>query len=245
MDNWREDARKGHTHEPMDVTVELDGLGRQLSELPGRTTEASGIPAARAVDSAEGPVFVDASGRRSKKLRRLGWVLAIASACYAVALVAALIGGSSSAPWLQIPGVSDKRDSDKVEIQPPPTDRPTVVATPGAGGLDPSPADSVSGAPSAPGASTGASSDPDPSGSASGKPDPDPKPGNPDPKPDPGDPDPGPGETDPAPDPGESDPGGPVDPGTDPGTNPTPSDSSPVDPPVVQDGQQAVAEGAQ
>ncbi|QHY95811.1 hypothetical protein SSPS47_11845 [Streptomyces sp. S4.7] len=228
----------------MDVTVELDGLGRQLSELPGRTTEATGMPAARAADSAEGPVFVDASGRRSKKLRRLGWVLAIASACYAVALVAALVGGSSSAPWLQIPGVSDKRDSDKVEIQPPPTDRPTVVATPGAGGLDPSPADSVSGTPSAPGESPGASNDPDPSGSASGKPDPDPKPGKTDPKPDPGDADPGPGEN-PDPDPGESDPGGPVDPGPDPGTDPTPSDSAPVDPPVVQDGQHAVAEGAQ
>lgn len=231
----------------MDVTVELDGLGRQLSELPGRTTEATGGPAARAADGADGPVFVDASGRRSKKLRRLGWVLAIASACYAVALVAALIGGSSSAPWLQIPGVSDKRDSGKVEIQPPPSDRPTVVATPGAGGLDPSPSDSVSGSPSAPDASTGASNDPDPSGSASGKPDPDPKPGKPDPDPDPGDPDPGTGTGNPdpgEPGPGESEgtPGEPGDPGTDP--DPSPSDTPPGDTPV-QGGQQAVAEGAQ
>lgn len=230
----------------MDVTVELDGLGRQLSELPGRTTEATGGPAARAADGADGPVFVDASGRRSKKLRRLGWVLAIASACYAIALVAALIGGSSSAPWLQIPGVSDKRDSDKVEIQPPPKDRPTVEATPGAGGLGPSPSGSVSGSPATPDASGGASNDPDPSGSASGKPDPDPKPGEPDPDPDPGDPDPGtvPGEPDPGgePNPGETEvpPGEPGDP--DPGTEPTPSETPPVDTPV--DGQQAVAEGA-
>ncbi|MEV0778231.1 hypothetical protein ACIBLA_24745 [Streptomyces sp. NPDC050433] len=228
----------------MDVTVELDGLGRQLSELPARTTRTTGIPAARAADSSDGPVFVDASGRRSRKLRRLGWVLAIASACYAVALVAALIGGNSSAPWLQIPGVSDKRDSDKVEIQPPPKDRPTVEATPGAGGLGPSPSDSVSAAPSTPDASTGASSEPDPSGSASGKPDPDPDPGKPDPEPDPADPDPGPGKPDPEPDPGESEPGT-ADPGPGPDPGPTPTDSPPVDPPVEQAGRQvAVAEGA-
>lgn len=228
----------------MDVTVELDGLGRQLSELPGPDTEADGGFAAHAADGTDGPVFVDASGRRSKKLRRLGWVLAIASACYAVALVASLMGGNSSAPWLQIPGVGDKRDSDKVEIQPPPKDRPTVVATPGAGGLDPSPTESVAGSRTPTGASTGASDGPDPSGSPSGKPDPDPKPGKPDPKPDPGDPDPDPGDPDPDPDPGESDPG-PVDPGPDTDPDPTPTDSTPVDPPVDQDGQGTAAEGAQ
>ncbi|MET4921650.1 hypothetical protein P3L51_04620 [Streptomyces sp. PSRA5] len=225
----------------MDVTVELDGLGRQLSELPGRTTEVPGIPAARAADSSDGPVFVDASGRRSKKLRRLGWVLAIASACYAVALGAALIGGSSSAPWLQIPGVSDKRDSQKVEIQPPPSDRPTAVATPGAPGVDPGPSGSVPGSPSAPDASTGASDEPEPSGSPSGEPDPDPKPGNPDPKPDPGDPEPGTAQPNPEPNPGESSPG-PVDPG--PGPDPTASETPPVDTPV-DGGQQAAAEGAE
>lgn len=232
----------------MDVTVELDGLGRQLSELPAPASEATGPTAARAADGSDGPVFVDASGRRSKKLRRLGWVLAIASACYAVALVAALMGGSSSAPWLQIPGVSDKRDSGKVEIQPPPKDRPTVEATPGADGLGPSPSDSVSGAPSAPDASSGAP-DPDPSGSASGEPEKqDPKPGKPDPKPDPDKPDPDPANPDPGTGTGESE--TPVDPGPgpdpDPDPDPSPSDTA-TDAPVVQDAQQvqAVAEGAQ
>ncbi|MFD3487307.1 hypothetical protein [Streptomyces sp. NPDC058665] len=226
----------------MDVTVELDGLGRQLSELPGPAMDADGGPgpAARAADGSEGPVFVDASGRRSKKLRRLGWVLAIASACYAVALVASLMGGDSSAPWLQIPGVGDKRDSDKVEIQPPPKDRPTVSATPGSGGSGPSPTESAAGSREPTGASTGSPEGPDPSGSPSGEPDPDPKPGKTDSKPDPPDPKPDP---DPDPDPGESEPGS-VDPGTDPGPGPTPTDSAPVDPPVDQDGQQSAAEGA-
>ena len=72
VENWREDARIGHTHEPNEVTVQLDGLGRQLAELPAGTR----LPP----DGSDGPVFVDESGRRSKKFRRLGWVLAIACA---------------------------------------------------------------------------------------------------------------------------------------------------------------------
>ncbi|WP_330175576.1 hypothetical protein OG875_19960 [Streptomyces sp. NBC_01498] len=229
----------------MDVTVELDGLGRQLSELPGPAAETSRISVAQTTDSSDGPVFVDESGRRSKKLRRLGWVLAIASACYAVALVAALIGGSSSAPWLQIPGVSDKRDADKVEIQQPPSDRPTVETTPGAGDLGPSPSDSASGSPSSTGPSADGSPSPDPSESASGKPDPDPKPGGADPDPDPGgDPDPGTVDPGPGPGPGETEEPGTTDPGTDPGSGePTPPDT-PTDTPVG-DSQQVVAEGSE
>ncbi|MFI6704125.1 hypothetical protein ACIBJC_35205 [Streptomyces sp. NPDC050509] len=159
-------------YEPNDVTVELDGLGRQLSELPagtrpetapgigtgtGTTTgirtgggtgtgigtgpgfgsapdsrSGTGVHADGAADAAEapeGPVFVDESGRRSKKLRRAGWVIAIACACYAVTVVAALVGGDSSAPWLQIPGLADKKGPDTVQIQPAATTPPTVVAT--------------------------------------------------------------------------------------------------------------------
>ncbi|MFE3829743.1 hypothetical protein [Streptomyces sp. NPDC059092] len=148
-------------YEPNDVTVELDGLGRQLSELPAGTrpetkpgtgigagigTSAgtgagfgSGTDAASGTrldvdgtddgtDSPEGPVFVDESGRRSKKLRRAGWVVAIACACYATTVVAALLGGDSSAPWLQIPGLADKKKPDTVQIQPAPTTSPTAVA---------------------------------------------------------------------------------------------------------------------
>ncbi|WP_243869655.1 hypothetical protein [Streptomyces liangshanensis] len=66
-------------------------------------------------------MFVDASGRRSKKFRRAGWVVAIACACYAVMLGAAVIGGSSSAPWLKIPGLADEKKSDTVENRPAPT----------------------------------------------------------------------------------------------------------------------------
>ncbi|MET4921781.1 hypothetical protein P3L51_05375 [Streptomyces sp. PSRA5] len=54
------------------------------------------------------PVFVDASGRRGRTFRRFGWAVAVVCACYATTVAASLIGGSSSAPFLQIPGVADE-----------------------------------------------------------------------------------------------------------------------------------------
>ncbi|MET8327217.1 hypothetical protein [Streptomyces sp. NPDC005181] len=126
MENWREGARTGHTHEPNDVTVQLDGLGRQLSEL----TAEPGAP-----EGSDGPVFVDESGRRSKTFRRLGWVLAAVCACYAVTLVVALLGGNSSAPWLPLSGQKQHKKAEEVPALPAPSgSADTVVpvgATPG------------------------------------------------------------------------------------------------------------------
>ncbi|MEU0370545.1 hypothetical protein ABZ070_09810 [Streptomyces sp. NPDC006283] len=104
------------------MTIQLDGIGRKLRDLP--------VEPIAAQDSSEGPVFVDESGRRSKKLRLVGWVLAAACACYAITLVAALAGGNSSAPWL--PGLGQAGDGDpaQVEIQPAPTDRDSSAVTP-------------------------------------------------------------------------------------------------------------------
>ncbi len=153
VENWREGARTGHTHEPNDVTVQLDGLGRQLSEL----TAEPGVP-----EGSDGPVFVDESGRRSKTFRRLGWVLAAVCACYAVTLVVALLGGNSSAPWLPLSGQKQHKKADEVPVPPAPSGSADAVvpvgATPGAmeteqvvgGGATPS-AGAGSGSASAPG----------------------------------------------------------------------------------------------
>lgn len=122
VDNWREGTRTGHTHEPNDVTVELDGLGRQLTELPVEP----GPP-----DPSDGPVFVDESGRRSKTYRRLGWVLAAICAVYAATLVVAVLGGNSSAPWLPLSGQEEKQ-ADDIEVRPGPTDADEVPESPGA-----------------------------------------------------------------------------------------------------------------
>ncbi|MFC8081000.1 hypothetical protein ACFUN8_36335 [Streptomyces sp. NPDC057307] len=52
-------------------------------------------------------VFVDTSGRRGRTFRRFGWAVAIVCACYATTVAASLVGGSSGAPFLRIPGVTD------------------------------------------------------------------------------------------------------------------------------------------
>ncbi|MFB7216709.1 hypothetical protein [Streptomyces sp. NPDC056227] len=156
MENWREGARSGHTHEWNDVTVQLDGLGRQLSELSAEP----GAP-----EGSDGPVFVDESGRRSKTFRRLGWVLAAVCACYAVTLVVALLGGSSTAPWLPLSGQKQHKKADEVQTPPTPSRSADTVVPVGAapGPTAAAPAADVRAKPSG-SAGSGA-----PSASASGK----------------------------------------------------------------------------
>lgn len=113
MDDWREGKRTGHTHEPNDATIQLDGLGRQLAELPGEPAPP---------DGSDGPVFVDESGRRSKTFRRLGWVLATVCAAYAVTLVLAVLGGSSSAPRLPLSVPEEEAQAEQVEQLPVPSE---------------------------------------------------------------------------------------------------------------------------
>ncbi|QNE77030.1 hypothetical protein F0344_22595 [Streptomyces finlayi] len=153
MENWREGTRTGHTHEPNEVTLQLDGLGRQLSEL----AIEPGTP-----DSSDNPVFVDESGRRSKSLRRVGWLLAAICAGYAVTLVVALLGGSSHAPWLPITGQPEK--SAEVEVQPAPTEPVGPEASPGPATPSATPSDLDAPGSGAPQSANGA--DPVPAGSA-------------------------------------------------------------------------------
>lgn len=58
----------------------------------------------RGNESADGPVFVDTSGRRSKLLRRVGLLLGVACLGYAVVLGAAFMGwGTSLTPSSLLP----------------------------------------------------------------------------------------------------------------------------------------------
>jgi hypothetical protein len=123
VETWREGARAGHTHEPNEVTIQLDGLGRQLSEL---------LPEPGAPEGSDGPVFVDESGRRSKTLRRVGWILAAICVCYAVTLVVAVLGGNSSAPFLPLSGQEGHKKADEVQVPPAPGESAGALASPGA-----------------------------------------------------------------------------------------------------------------
>ncbi|MFD9566082.1 hypothetical protein [Streptomyces sp. NPDC059994] len=111
--------------------------GRTQDQTQARTQVQARFPAqdlAQAPVPAgdpDGPVFVDESGRRGKNLRRLGWVFGLACTCYAVMLVGSLLGGSSRAPWLGIPGPAAKeKTTETVQVTPAPTDsRPTHPGT--------------------------------------------------------------------------------------------------------------------
>ncbi|WP_128092398.1 hypothetical protein [Streptomyces resistomycificus] len=100
-----------NAHDPREVTVQLDG---DALHADGR---AGGAP-----DGSDGPVFVDESGRRSRRYRRIGMSAGAACAIYAVVIVATLLSGNSHAPWLPVPGQGDGKEADQVENSPLPAD---------------------------------------------------------------------------------------------------------------------------
>ncbi|MFJ4980600.1 hypothetical protein ACIP6X_35730 [Streptomyces coeruleorubidus] len=124
-DPWQEDADAvgqvragtlaGHTHDPHEVTVQLDavqlgdGFLRQVEEDTGAGT-------------ADRPVFVDESGRRSRRLRRIGIAIALACGVYAVVIVATVLSGNSNAPWLPVPGQQEGQPAGQVDTPSQPTE---------------------------------------------------------------------------------------------------------------------------
>ncbi|WP_393082414.1 hypothetical protein [Streptomyces sp. LN704] len=175
---WERPEEPDHTHDPHEVTVQLDGAGRRLEDrLVARTKDTPGVP-----DSSDGPVFVDESGRRSRRFRRLGILVGIACAAYAVVIVATLLSGSSDAPWLPVPGQQDDTPAGQVHTSPLPTD--SVKPSGASGGAPPgasaavddttTPAAGVAPTPDASGSTPppGTSADPKPSASTTTKPKP-------------------------------------------------------------------------
>ncbi|MEV5336229.1 hypothetical protein [Streptomyces werraensis] len=113
-DPWQENPGTAEaTHDPHEVTVQLDavqiGAGGVLSRTPG----AGAAPEAA-------PVFVDESGRRNRLYRRIGLAVGLACAGYAVVMVATLLSGNSDAPWMPVPGQADK-PAEQVETTPRPS----------------------------------------------------------------------------------------------------------------------------
>lgn len=109
---------------------------------PGAETGegAAGVPASAPYSG--GPVFVDASGRRRRLFRKAGWLVAGSCACYAVVLGGSIVGGTSAAPWLPIPGMVQKAEAavkqhtlaDRAPKESAPKARPET-GTPTAGGV--------------------------------------------------------------------------------------------------------------
>ncbi|WP_206439879.1 hypothetical protein [Streptomyces scabichelini] len=220
-----ESAEPEHTHDPHEVTVQLDNVGRHLDDW--LVQQAKGAPGAQGdQEGSDGPVFVDETGRRSRRYRRIGMAVGLTCAVYAVIIVATLMSGNSSAPWLPVPGKADK-PAGKVDSPtlPPESAGPSGSANPSSG-LVPS---AGAGTSRAPGAGTSPSTSASPSDS--GKPtdaDPSPTSSKPAPTKSPTGPDP---TKDPTADPTTS-----PDPGTDPDPDPDPTLSDdPADPPAGDD----------
>ncbi|MFF1696732.1 hypothetical protein ACFVXC_24495 [Streptomyces sp. NPDC058257] len=185
-------------------------MGRQLADLSAESGQ----------DAPDGPVFVDETGRRSRRYRRIGVLVGIACAVYAVIIVGTLLSGNSDAPWIPI-DPKDEKPASKVDTPNRPADSLDPSAS---SGTTPSPGASKSGD-TAP--ATGGDGSADPSATddgkrgdaGGGKPDPDPTGGG---KPDPGPTSGGGG--------GGGDPDPTVDP-TKPGTDPDPTVDPTTPPP--------------
>ncbi|MFF4759125.1 hypothetical protein [Streptomyces sp. NPDC001292] len=159
------------THDPHEVTVQLDAV----SLRPGGTLGSAG-PAGKEADR---PVFVDESGRRSRRFRRLGMVIGLACAVYAVVIVVTLMSGNAAAPWVPVRDpASDEQPAGKVRESPrqsgtsPSADTsglpeattdPSAPTVPSAGVTPPAGSTAIPGAPAAPGGTPAASSHPAPS----------------------------------------------------------------------------------
>ncbi|OKI90741.1 hypothetical protein AMK11_05690 [Streptomyces sp. CB02414] len=119
-----------HTHDPHEVTVQLDAV--QLGD--GVLRRADGPQRGKSgAEGSDGPVFVDASGRRSRLYRRLGIAVGVACAVYAVVIVSTLLSGNSNAPWLPVDGQQEGKPAGQVDTTPLPSRsaRPSATASTG------------------------------------------------------------------------------------------------------------------
>ncbi|WP_405583401.1 hypothetical protein [Streptomyces sp. NBC_01092] len=176
----------GATHDPHEVTVQLDGVGLHLDNMLRAAKDAP-----RGGDGSDGPVFVDESGRRSRRFRRIGMAVGLACAVYAVVIVATLLSGNSDAPWLPVENPKEK-PAGQVDTPPLPAESapqpsatgsvsPGTSPTAGTGTTASPDADATAPGASATAADPGTSADPKPSASKSAA-----NPGtNPTPDPDP------------------------------------------------------------
>ncbi|GAA5014373.1 hypothetical protein GCM10023257_73220 [Streptomyces hyderabadensis] len=128
-DPWQEtpEADAGHTHDPHEVTVQLDAV--HLGD--GVLLRADGGHRKSGPEASDGPVFVDASGRRNRLYRRLGILVAVACAVYAVVIVSTLLSGNSDAPWMPVPGQEEGAPAGQVDTTPQPSQsaQPTGTGT--------------------------------------------------------------------------------------------------------------------
>ncbi|GGQ78812.1 hypothetical protein Saso_53640 [Streptomyces asoensis] len=137
-----------------ELTVQLGSIGAASSA--GTPGGRSGSP-----DGTGSPVFVDESGRRSRRLRWLGAAVGVLCSVYALVIVATLVSGNSGAPWLPLPGLDSDTPAGKVETSAV----PSASASP-SGSADAVPGAGTTGAAATASSASGAAAEP--SGAATG-----------------------------------------------------------------------------
>ncbi|MCG6497139.1 hypothetical protein [Kitasatospora sp. A2-31] len=127
--------------------------------LPG---SPAATPSRQAAETTAAPVFVDSSGRRQRRVRRLGLLLAVPAAGYLVLVASTVLGGPSvSAPFLPLPPAPSAAPTAPAAETP--SEVPTIPGAPGPDSVQPGPAQSaVAGRRGAPTAA-GRSATPEPS----------------------------------------------------------------------------------
>lgn len=104
--------------------------------LPG---SPAAFPSEQAAETTAAPVFVDSSGRRQRRVRRLGLLLAVPAAGYLVLLASTLLGGPTvDAPFLPLPAAPSA--AAPAPAEQPPAPEPTITGTPGPDSVQPAPA---------------------------------------------------------------------------------------------------------
>lgn len=111
--NTQEAGSVDHPDDREDAQILWSGRGTELIEQGGLNGRAVGKQVVEAV-------FVDVSGRRGRRVRRLGWFVGMACACYAVALAGVLIDGESGAPWLRLPVAIQNKAVGPSKVRPVP-----------------------------------------------------------------------------------------------------------------------------
>ncbi|MFJ6796941.1 hypothetical protein [Streptomyces sp. NPDC091268] len=146
---------------PDDDTMPLPRI-HAPSPAARAATPASAEPR---LEAAHGPVFVDSTGRRQRRVRRAGRLLVIPAAAYVVLLISALFGGPAvRAPFLPAPHTPDAVPSRApVAEAGPASGSPSHRATP-VGGAPRTAASSAAPKPAT--ATTGAPAPAPPSGAA-------------------------------------------------------------------------------
>ncbi|MFD0272710.1 hypothetical protein ACFVHB_02225 [Kitasatospora sp. NPDC127111] len=101
--------------------------------LPG---SPAAFPSEQAAETTAPPVFVDSSGRRQRRVRRLGLVLAVPAAGYLVLLASTVLGGPTvNAPFLPLPAAPSA--AAPAPAEQPPDPEPTITGTPGPDSVQP------------------------------------------------------------------------------------------------------------